>query len=140
MSQLYESLKSTSRAEINLGTQSIPVQVLLRGDISTLHLHDYREDAGLGLGEPDKLHQDIDRDNLLEEEGEEVRPALYSRARRVPRFLPWQTLLPLEDPEVLRESVPEESFLHRFIEIWSPTLSCVSIATSFFLKLTIFPQ
>lgn len=54
-------------------------------------------------------------------------PPLFSRNRRRPpvRFQPWETLLPLEDPEELKESVKEGSLLWHFLDICSPTLSCV---------------
>lgn len=128
---LYNSLKATSKADITLGPQAIPVQVLLRGETSTTLSHDYREDASLGLGDGDRVNQDHERDNEDEGEFREARPALYSRTGKITRFLPWQTLLPLEDPELLRDLVPEDTLLHRFIEIWSPTLWFVFSFRSF---------
>lgn len=50
---------------------------------------------------------------------------LFSRLRRRPpvKFQPWETLLPLEDPEESKREVEEGTLLWRFLDICSPTLS-----------------
>lgn len=52
---------------------------------------------------------------------------LFSRVgrRSKVRFEPWQTLLPLEEPDTLKQDVGRETLLWKFLDIWAPTLSCV---------------
>lgn len=131
LAKLYSTLKARRLANISLG--KLPVQVLFRGEVP---VEDER-DASL-----DRDNGDYIARSTSDDEGDGVAraksvspsrdvyqkqrpPPLFSRMRRRPpvRFHPWETLLPLEDPEDLKESVDEGSLLWQFLDICSPTLS-----------------
>lgn len=136
-SQLFGALKAQQLANITLGT--LPIQVLLRGEVP---LEDENEDyinerneSGINLaaqgvsGDEHDSAEDHLRARSLSPEPEPYQrqppPPLFSRMRRRPpvKFHPWETLLPLEDTEEMKENVEENTLLWRFLDICSPTLS-----------------
>ena len=140
VSKLYTSLKTTSKATILLS--HLPVEVLLRGELSLDEEeddhedHDHSSDLVLGLPSPASFFPrsssqqgSNDSRSPSPSNRHRYRPApLFSRVGRRPtvKFFPWQTLLPLENPEDLKRNViGTESLLWRFLDIWSPTLSSV---------------
>lgn len=133
---MYTSLKLHQFANINL--DRLPVQLRLRGEVplednssflDALHEDACRSPDGDGDDEHDN---DIDHDDRTRSKSPagaragQVRQApLFSRERRRAkvRFRPWETLLPLDDPEEMTEAVEEGTLLWRFLDICSPTLS-----------------
>lgn len=128
---LFSSLKARQLANIAIG--KLPVQVLFRGEVP---VEDER-DTSLERNNGDYVARSASDD---EDDGtgrarsaspsrevyqKQRPPPLFSRMRRRPavRFHPWETLLPLEDPEDLKASVDEGSLLWQFLDICSPTLS-----------------
>ena len=142
VSKLYTSLKTTSKATIMFA--NLPVEVLLRGELlldekeedSNDH-NDQQSDLARGLPSPAYFprsasqHRSNDSRSPSPSNRHTYRPApLFSRVGRRPtvRFFPWQTLLPLENPDELKRNVVgTDNLLWRFLDIWSPTLSSVPI-------------
>ncbi|KAM0753536.1 hypothetical protein T439DRAFT_353332 [Meredithblackwellia eburnea MCA 4105] len=149
ISRLFASLK-TSAGSANIIFSSLPVQVLLRGELPVEDddLEDELREKDELRNEPVKeLPEDANGQGLTEQDEEAARerarsvspveefrrqrPPLFSRMRRRPpvRFQPWETLLLLEDVEDLKANVLEGSLLWRFLEICDPTLSFAEYET-----------
>ncbi|KAM0792404.1 hypothetical protein ACM66B_005083 [Microbotryomycetes sp. NB124-2] len=129
LNQLFSSLKNRQPANVSFG--SLPVQVLLRGEVVVedevdLFEREWAESAlGPSAGEDANEQGARPRSPSREPYQKQRPPPLFSKMRQRPpvRFQPWQTLLPLEDTDELQRNVEEGSLLWRFLDICSPTLS-----------------
>ncbi|KAK4058754.1 Nitrogen permease regulator 3 [Microbotryomycetes sp. JL221] len=135
LTQLFAALKSRRLANVAFG--SLPIQVLLRGEVAVEDevdaLERERIESALQADTGKDHGDDITRPLSPSREPyhRQRAPPLFSKMRRRPpvRFQPWQTLLPLEDTDELQKSVEEGSLLWRFLDICSPTLSFAEYET-----------
>jgi len=125
-SHLYASLKTQQSAYFKL--DALPVQVRLRGEaplednssfLDTLH------EDGFRIAQQDDEETSRSKSPTGERTRRVRHAPLFSRERRKAkvRFMAWETLLPLDDPEEMIEAVEEGTLLWRFLDICSPTLS-----------------
>ncbi|SGY41324.1 BQ5605_C003g02496 [Microbotryum silenes-dioicae] len=154
LNHLFEALKADQLANIQLGP--LPVQVLFRGEVpieeeydtfyaerQEVHLKDLGP-GGIGGGPERRGRHDDPIDASEAARARSVSPTppaeafrnhrpppLFSRMRRRPlvRFQPWETFLPLEDPDELRKNVQPDTLLSKFLEFCSPNLSFAEYAT-----------
>ncbi|SCV66921.1 BQ2448_5567 [Microbotryum intermedium] len=154
LKRLFGALKADQLANIQLGP--LAVQVLFRGEVpieeeydtfyaerQEVHLKDLGP-GGIGGGPEQKDRHDDPIDASEAARARSVSPTpsaetyrnhrpppLFSRMRRRPlvRFQPWETFLPLEDPDELRKSVQPDTLLSKFLEFCSANLSFAEYAT-----------
>lgn len=102
------------------------MQVLLRGEIVSIEEFEPTTDRGdKDLAEQEDEERARSVSPSPPEDFQQRPPPLFSRLRRRPpiKFMPWETLLPLESPEDMKKEVEEGTLLWRFLDICSPTLS-----------------